>query len=194
MAFLVMSDNTYTEFNDGFGWTLYPPLATSEMNFTITIIVYSLIVAGMSSLLASINFVLTMGNMRSSGLIFQLLALFNWSLIITAGMLVVVLPIIAGSLMMLFTDLHYNTSLFDPSYGGDAILYQHYFWLFGHPEVYILIIPAFGIISQTIAIISQKLIFCILSMVLAIGCIAIFGVIVWGHHIYTIGFEADTRF
>jgi heme/copper-type cytochrome/quinol oxidase subunit 1 len=119
--------------------------------------------------------------------------LFSWALFITGGMLLLILPILSGALFMVLADLHSNTLFFDPIFGGDPIFYQHLFWFFGHPEVYILIIPAFGIISIIISGIAQKIIFGNQSMIFAMSCISLLGSIVWGHHMYTIGLETDTR-
>ena len=119
--------------------------------------------------------------------------LLSWAIFITGVMLILTLPILSGGLIMLLADLHYNTVFFDPIFGGDPILYQHLFWFFGHPEVYILIIPAFGIISIIISGIAQKIIFGNQSMILAMSCISILGSVVWGHHMYTVGLESDTR-
>merc|ERR1712113_1154139 len=129
--------------------------------------------------------------MRLSG--FILLSLFSCGIFITVLLLLLTLPILTGALGMLLGDLHFNTIYFDPAFGGDPVLYQHFFWFFGHPEVYILIIPAFGILSQVISSLSQKILFGNQSMVLAMGCISVLGSLVWGHHISTLGLEADTR-
>ena len=131
--------------------------------------------------------------MRSYYLTLKTIPLFSWALLITAGMLLLTLPILTGALVMVLADLHSNTLMFDPIFGGDPIFYQHLFWFFGHPEVYILIIPAFGIISITISNILQKLIFGNQSMIFAMSCISLLGSVVWGHHMYTVGLESDTR-
>merc|ERR1712137_919998 len=141
----------------------------------------------------NLNFFITILNMRSYYLTLKTIPLFSWALLITAGMLLLTLPILTGALVMVLADLHSNTLMFDPIFGGDPILYQHLFWFFGHPEVYILIIPAFGVISITISNILQKLIFGNQSMIFAMSCISLLGSVVWGHHMYTVGLETDTR-
>merc|ERR1711966_647561 len=118
---------------------------------------------------------------------------FSYSILITAGMLLLTLPVLSGALLMILADVHYNSIFYDPCFGGDPVLYQHLFWFFGHPEVYILIIPAFGIISIIISFKYQKLIFGNQSMIFAMSCISLLGTIVWGHHMYTVGLETDTR-
>jgi cytochrome c oxidase subunit 1 len=119
--------------------------------------------------------------------------LFPWAILITAAMLLLTLPVLSGALLMVIADLHSNTLFFDPVFGGDPVFYQHLFWFFGHPEVYILIIPAFGVISIVISAVAQKIIFGNQSMILAMSCISLIGSIVWGHHMYTVGLETDTR-
>merc|ERR1712093_460036 len=136
--------------------------------------------SGISSCLTSINFFTTIINMRSYSMMLNIMPLLP-------------LPVLSGALIMLLADLHYNTVFFDPVFGGDPVLYQHLFWFFGHPEVYILIIPAFGIISMVISGIAQKIIFGNQSMILAMSCISVLGSVVWGHHMYTVGLESDTR-
>merc|ERR1712216_54471 len=139
------------------------------------------------------NFFTTIINMRSYSMMLNIMPLLPWAIFITAVMLILTLPVLSGALIMLLADLHYNTVFFDPVFGGDPVLYQHLFWFFGHPEVYILIIPAFGIISIVISGIPQKIIFGNQSMILAMSCISILGSVVWGHHMYTVGLESDTR-
>jgi len=193
-GFLLVSSST--ELPLGVGWTLYPPLSTSLMNLSpvsVDLILDALLVAGVSSFFSSLNFFITIGNMRLAGLILGVLPLFPWSILMTAILLLLTLPILSGVLGILLADLHFNTIYFDSAFGGDPVLYQHFFWFFGHPEVYILIIPAFGIISQVISSLSQTILFGNQSMVLAMCCISVLGSLVWGHHIYTLGLEADTR-
>merc|ERR1712174_45591 len=155
--------------------------------------IFGLLISGVSSCITSLNFWVTILNLRSYSLTLKTMPLFLWSLLITAAMLLLVLPILSGALLMVIADLHSNTLFFDPVFGGDPVLYQHLFWFFGHPEVYILIIPAFGVISIVISGISQKIIFGNQSMIFAMSCISLLGSVVWGHHMYTVGLETDTR-
>tara|TARA_B100001105_G_scaffold255022_1_gene252627 strand:- start:1211 stop:2560 length:1350 start_codon:yes stop_codon:yes gene_type:complete len=191
-GFILLS--TGNEFPGGAGWTLYPPLSTSLMGLSplaIDLILDALLLVGVSSFLSSLNFFATIGNMRLVPL--GVLPLFLWAILITAVLLLLTLPVLTGALGILLADLHFNSIYLDPAFGGDPVLYQHFFWFFGHPEVYILIIPAFGIISQVISSLSQRIIFGNQSMLLAMACISVLGSLVWGHHIYTLGLEADTR-
>merc|ERR1711937_642005 len=139
------------------------------------------------------NFLITMWNLRSCSLTCNTMPSFPWAIFLTGGMLVFTLPVLTGGLLMVLADLHSNTVSFDPVFGGDPVLYQHLFWFFGHPEVYILIIPGFGVISIVISGIAQKVIFGNQSMILAMSCISVLGSLVWGHHMYTVGLESDTR-
>merc|ERR1711967_221735 len=152
-----------------------------------------LLMSGISSCLTSVNFWVTILNLRSYCLTLKTMPLFPWALLLTAAMLLLTLPVLSGALLMVLADLHSNTLFFDPVFGGDPVLYQHLFWFFGHPEVYILIIPAFGVISIVISGIAQKIIFGNQSMILAMSCISLLGSVVWGHHMYTVGLETDTR-
>merc|ERR1712047_95014 len=156
-------------------------------------LIFGLLISGISSCLTSLNFWVTTLNLRSYSLTLKTMPLFPWALLITAAMLLLTLPILSGALLMVIADLHSNTLFFDPVFGGDPVLYQHLFWFFGHPEVYILIIPAFGIISIIISGVAQKIIFGIQSMIFAMSCISLLGSVVWGHHMYTVGLETDTR-
>merc|ERR1711860_277654 len=156
-------------------------------------LILGLLISGVSSCITSLNFWTTILNLRSYSLTLKTMPLFLWSLLITAAMLLLTLPILSGALLMVIADLHSNTLFFDPIFEGDPIFYQHLFWFFGHPEVYILIVPAFGVISIIISGISQKIIFGNQSMIFALSCISLLGSVVWGHHMYTAGLETDTR-
>merc|ERR1711944_183412 len=196
LSYLLVVFSLISEFGAGTGWTLYPPLATSFMSLSPSStanLVLGLLISGISSCLTSLNFWITILNLRSYCLTLKTMPLFPWALLITAGMLLLTLPILSGALLMVLADLHSNTLFFDPVFGGDPVLYQHLFWFFGHPEVYILIIPAFGVISIVISGISQKIIFGNQSMIFAMSCISLLGSVVWGHHMYTVGLETDTR-
>merc|ERR1712070_585884 len=177
-----------SEFGGGTGWTLYPPLSTSFMSLSpsaTAYLIFGLLMSGISSCLTSINFFVTILNLRSYCLTLKTLPLFPWALFITAAMLLLTLPVLSGALLMVLADLHSNTLFFDPVFGGDPVLYQHLFWFFGHPAV--------GIISIIISGVAQKIIFGIQSMIFAMSCISLLGSVVWGHHMYTVGLETDTR-
>merc|ERR1712054_591828 len=196
LSYLLVILSLISEFGGGTGWTLYPPLSTSFMSLSpssTAFMIFGLLMSGISSCLTSVNFWVTILNLRSYCLTLKTVPLFPWALLITAAMLLLTLPVLSDALLMVLADLHSNSLFFDPVFGGDPVLYQHLFWFFGHPEVYILIIPAFGIISIIISSSHQKIIFGNQSMIFAMSCISLLGTLVWGHHMYTVGLETDTR-
>uniref|UniRef100_UPI00226D31F2 cytochrome oxidase subunit 1 n=1 Tax=Perkinsus marinus TaxID=31276 RepID=UPI00226D31F2 len=184
ISYIVVINSIVIEYNIGTGWTLYPPLSIIG-TVIVNMILYGLIIIGISSIISAINF------MNILIVIDGIIYVYIWSIIITSVLLIISLPILNGILLMILSDIYFNSIYF--ILNGDVVLYQHLFWYFGHPEVYILILPAFGIISIILSVLNNKIIFGMKSMILAIIMISILGSIVWAHHIYTVGLELDTK-